>query len=250
VQFRWRSATDSSVSSAGWWVDTVAVVGSVCCTGPVAPSITAQPQSQAVVTGQPANFTVGTSGTAPISYQWYFNSNSIVGATGTNHFIASVQVGDVGGYSVVLSNAVGVVTSSVATLIIGTSPTITTNPVSLVIGAGNAFNFAAAAAGTAPLAYQWRLNGANLSGAAANSFGRIAAQFSDTGSYTLVVTNLFGGITSAPATLVVTGTFAGTLAGWDVSAQTDYGDSPLVPSTNAPVVCVKFCKLVFMVATR
>ena len=238
VQFRWRSATDSSVSSAGWWVDTVAVVGSVCCTGPVAPSITAQPQSQAVVTGQPANFTVGTSGTAPISYQWYFNSNSIVGATGTNHFIASVQVGDVGGYSVVLSNAVGVVTSSVATLIIGTSPTITTNPVSLVIGAGNAFNFAAAAAGTAPLAYQWRLNGANLSGAAANSFGRIAAQFSDTGSYTLVVTNLFGGITSAPATLVVTGTFAGTLAGWDVSAQTDYGDSPLVPSTNAPSITV------------
>ncbi|MCX6896832.1 MAG: M12 family metallo-peptidase [Verrucomicrobia bacterium] len=33
VQFRWRCASDSSVSRAGWWVDSIAVNGYACCVG-------------------------------------------------------------------------------------------------------------------------------------------------------------------------------------------------------------------------
>src|SRR5205823_9178665 len=51
----------------------------------VAPTITRQPASQTVTTGQRATFTVTATGTAPLSYQWQKNGTAIGGATGTTH---------------------------------------------------------------------------------------------------------------------------------------------------------------------
>lgn len=118
VQFRWRCGSDNSVSKAGWWVDSVAVVGSICCGDVVAPVILAQPQGTNVIGGTAVNFSVNAVGTAPLGYQWYFNSNTISGATATNYFIASAAATNAGNYFVVISNAAGSVTSSVAVLAI------------------------------------------------------------------------------------------------------------------------------------
>lgn len=133
VQFRWRCATDDSTAGTGWYVDSFAITGPVCCVG--APSITTQPQNQTVVTNTPASFFVSAAGTAPLGYQWYFNSNIISGATATNHVIASVQGGNVGNYFVVVSNAISTVTSTVVKLTIaGTNAT--TVVISQVYGGG------------------------------------------------------------------------------------------------------------------
>jgi uncharacterized lipoprotein YddW (UPF0748 family) len=82
----------------------------------VPPSITAHPQSQSVKAGSNATFTVTASGTAPLSYQWRQNGTNIPGATSSNYARFNVVLADAGLYSVRVSNSVGAVTSSNATL--------------------------------------------------------------------------------------------------------------------------------------
>jgi hypothetical protein len=83
------------------------------------------------------------------------------------------------------------------------SPTIVTHPQSQTVNAGAPASFFVMASGTAPLSYQWRKNGTNVAGATAATNSIAAAQSTAAGSYTVVVTNAAGSITSAVATLTV-----------------------------------------------
>ena len=83
------------------------------------------------------------------------------------------------------------------------SPSIATQPQSQTVTAGAAVSLWVAATGTAPLSYQWRKDGTNIAGATAATNTIAAAQDTNAGSYTVVVTNVAGSITSAVATLVV-----------------------------------------------
>lgn len=86
---------------------------------PTAPVITAQPQSLTLAVSNSASFTVVASGSAPLSYLWFFNTNTVLGgATNSALTLASVQGTNAGSYFVVVSNSVGSVTSQVATLAI------------------------------------------------------------------------------------------------------------------------------------
>jgi uncharacterized repeat protein (TIGR01451 family) len=114
VQFRWRCGSDSSVGSTGWYVDTVSVGSLVCCLNP--PSITMQPQNRIVLPGQNASFNVVAGGTAPLTYQWQFNGANLTGATATNYIRSNVQPPDLGTYDVIVSNSLGSITSTLATL--------------------------------------------------------------------------------------------------------------------------------------
>lgn len=82
----------------------------------LAPLIESMPQSQDVDIGLNALFTVVAMGTPPLSFQWQFNGTNIAGATGDTYNRSNVQTNDAGNYTVVVSNAAGVVTSSVAVL--------------------------------------------------------------------------------------------------------------------------------------
>jgi hypothetical protein len=88
------------------------------------PVITSQPQNQNAALGQGALFSVTATGTAPLSYQWFFNTNTPV-PTGTNQtlVISSVTSNDAGAYHVVVANAAGSATSAVATLTLAEAPT-------------------------------------------------------------------------------------------------------------------------------
>lgn len=82
------------------------------------PAILQQPVSQASVAGGTVSFSVqAAGGTAPLQYQWWFNGTNLI-ANATNAAVAVIGVGttNVGSYSVVVSNALGSVTSSPATL--------------------------------------------------------------------------------------------------------------------------------------
>ena len=67
-------------------------------------------------------FTVGANGATPLSYQWLKNGTNlsdggrISGSTNTTFSLSHVLATDAAGYSVVVTNALGVATSSVATL--------------------------------------------------------------------------------------------------------------------------------------
>ena len=87
---------------------------------PTAPSIVTQPQDRNVVLGANATFSVVATGSAPLGYQWRFNSVAIAAATNSSHTITGVQAGDAGLYSVVVANSLGSVTSADATLSVTT----------------------------------------------------------------------------------------------------------------------------------
>ena len=87
------------------------------------PVITSSPQPQTVLAGQSATFSVAATGTSPLAYQWLFSGTNLSGATTNPFVIANAQSGDVGNYSVIITNSVGSVTSSLAALTV-----LVTNP--------------------------------------------------------------------------------------------------------------------------
>jgi hypothetical protein len=175
---------------------------------PVAPSITTQPANKTITAGQTATFSVTAAGTAPLSYQWQKNGAAISGATSSSYTTPAETAADSGAqFTVVVSNSLGNVTSGVATLTVNpapVAPSITTQPASQTITAGQTATFSVAASGTAPLSYQWQKNGAAISGATSASYTTPAETTSDNGAqFTVVVSNSVGNVTSSVATLTV-----------------------------------------------
>ncbi len=89
------------------------------------------------------------------------------------------------------------------------APSIGSQPQSLTVDSGNPAVFSVTASGTAPLGYQWRKNGSNLtdggniSGLATSTLSLSTTLSTDAGSYTVVVTNSAGSATSSAAILTV-----------------------------------------------
>jgi len=106
-------------NSAGSVTSSAATLTVTSSTG--APTITTQPASQSVATGGSVTFTVVATGNATLTYQWRKDSTAISGATASSYTISSVATTDAGSYDVVVTNSVGSVTSSAATLSVTTT---------------------------------------------------------------------------------------------------------------------------------
>jgi len=175
---------------------------------PVAPMIATQPANQTVTAGQTATFTVAATGTAPLSFQWQKNGTTITGATSSTYTTPATTSSDNGAkFTVLVSNSVGNVTSSAATLTVNpatVAPSITTQPVSQTVTAGQTASFSVTATGASPLGYQWSKNGTAISGATSSSYTTSATTTTDNGAqFTVVVSNSAGSVTSSAATLTV-----------------------------------------------
>ena len=82
-----------------------------------APTISLQPQPQAVDAGATASFSVTAAGTAPLIYQWQKNGVAIAGATDSTYTTPATTVSDSGAsFTVAVTNSSGTVTSSAAVL--------------------------------------------------------------------------------------------------------------------------------------
>jgi sugar lactone lactonase YvrE len=173
----------------------------------VPPAITNLPQSLTVTQGLNATFTVGASGTVPFTYQWTFDSGNISGATASSYTVANAQPANAGSYAVVVSNPAGSATSSPPAILtvnaVPTPPGVTSQPQNQTVSQTSNATFAVTATGTTPLSYQWRFNGASLASATASSYTCANAQSTNAGSYSVIVTNSYGSITSSTATLTV-----------------------------------------------
>jgi hypothetical protein len=170
--------------------------------------ITNQPDSLAVIAGSNAVFTVGASGNGTLSYQWWFNgTNMLNGATAASLTRTNVSGTNAGSYTVVVTDSTSsfsAITSSVATLTVNFPPSITNQPASQAVTNGGSAAFSVSASGTAPLRYSWRLNATNILAGATNAALTITnARNTNAGSYTVVVTNAYGVVTSTAATLTV-----------------------------------------------
>jgi hypothetical protein len=175
---------------------------------PTAPTITAPPAAATVTAGTAATFSVTASGSAPLAYQWQRDGTNITGATTSTYTVSAPDVADSGTqFRVVISNSAGTVTSAAAALTVTElviAPTIAVQPQSGNALDGTSGSFSVAAAGTAPLTYTWRRNGAVVADATAATYTTPALTLADTGAtYSVVVSNAAGSTTSANATITV-----------------------------------------------
>jgi len=83
------------------------------------------------------------------------------------------------------------------------APAISTQPAGGVFGVGQPISLGVVAGGSLPMSYQWRTNGVAIPGATTNVYNIASAALSDTASYTVVITNVNGGITSDVAVVTI-----------------------------------------------
>ncbi len=172
--------------------------------GPTGPSFLSQPVSITVTQGQSAVFSSLASGTAPLSYQWYFNTNILMsGQTGTNLSLSNVQGTNAGSYSVRVSNAGGNITSTQAVLTVLLPPSITTQPQSQSVVESNNVAFTVVAGGTAPLSYQWYFASAPVPNGTNATHGINGVLTNQAGNYFVTVNNPYGAVTSSVGVLTV-----------------------------------------------
>ena len=171
------------------------------------PAITTQPANQSVVTGSTATFTVTATGGAPLAYQWKKNGTDISGANFSTYKTPATSMGDNAAvFTVAVSNTAGTATSTEARLTVtatAEAPTVTTQPAGQTVITGASASFSVSATGTSPLAYQWKKNGTDISGATSSTYTIAATSLTDSAVFTVVVSNGAGTATSNHATLTV-----------------------------------------------
>ena len=196
----------------------------------VAPAITTQPAAQTVTEGESATFSVTASGTAPFTYQWKKNGADIEGVTTSSHTTDATAIGDSGAvFTVVVTNSVGSVTSSGATLTVNAAPpAISAQPTAQTITAGQTATFSVTATGTGTLSYQWKKNGRDItggSGATSNTYITPAMGYAGNGAvYSVVVSDSVGTTTSNTATLTVSKSTTAQSYGYVANASDDLYD--------------------------
>ena len=106
------------------------------------PFVVNQPQDQNPFCNETATFQVNAGGWPPFAYQWRFEGIPIAGATGLVLTLNNLTLGNAGGYSVVISNMNGSVTSRLATLTVVGEPPLITSPLLAGGKQGVPFNYA------------------------------------------------------------------------------------------------------------
>ena len=111
----------------------------------VSPVITSQPEDTTVICGDDAEFEVAATSVNPLGYQWQYEGLPLEGATNANLLLVDARSSQAGGYSVVVSDQCGSVTSIVAVLGVVVEPPIIISPLTAAGSQGQPFSYAIAA---------------------------------------------------------------------------------------------------------
>lgn len=203
----------SDTSGTTWDSTTIGSIGSGTVPGNVwfddlkieyldPPDIITEPLDQVVNPGANVTFKVVATGNIR-SYQWLKNNTLIAGATTSTYTVLNAQ--QEATYSVLVANGIGVTESDDATLTLNDKPTILAQPQSITAPAGANFALTVRATGSpSNLAYQWRKNGVAVGNATMSDFVFLDCATTSAGSYTVVITNIAGAVTSSVAIVNIT----------------------------------------------
>ncbi len=169
------------------------------------PGISVQPVNVIATTKSNITFSITAGGTGPLKYQWYFIkhgtttvkklAHSAVYPAVTNATLSVVKVSgtaDAGSYYCLVTNSIGSVTSTSATLTVYDAPLVKIAPPSKTLLAG--FNYTMVAKVTKgalnqTLSYQWNKNGNAIGGATTSTYSLVDVQTPNTAVYSCVVSN-------------------------------------------------------------
>jgi hypothetical protein len=172
----------------------------------VPPSITSQPSKDSVSVGSSVSFTVGASGTGPLTYQWMMGGVPIAGATTATLALPDARLADAGTFAVVVSSPVGSATSAGAVLTVSAAaiaPIFQYQPGSTSVTVGGTASLSVGVVGSPPITYQWYKGGIAVLGATSSSLTFATVAATDAGVYSVAIADPAGSVTSANAALSV-----------------------------------------------
>ncbi len=196
-------------------------ISNISCSATSAPTITTQPQNVSVTIGQNASFSVAATGNPSPTYQWQSKTSgatafsNLTGATAASYTLTNAQMANSGTqFRALVSNSAGSVASNAATLtVVGSVPSITTQPKNASIQAGQNVSFTVTATGTPAPRYTWQSKApgaslfSNISGATSATYSLSAVPATMNGTqFRVIATNIAGNAISNAATLTVTTT--------------------------------------------
>jgi hypothetical protein len=137
-----------------------------------------------------------------ISYQWYKNGTEINDASSSTYIKSVLMPTDEGTYSCVVSNACGTKSDSTV-LIMGTVPSFNDTIHNIKKYEGDSLKTSITPKGTEPLTYQWVRNDTVISGASNSNFIIQGLKLTDSGTYSCILSNVCGSVTSEVFILTV-----------------------------------------------
>ena len=240
VRFRWRFAVDTEnfFGGFGWYIDSVSVRDGADCCNPVADlAVLGSVSPEPVPPGQPLSYSVSVTNLGPGSAYGVMVTNVLpqgvafgsgsAGCTFTNGLVlcdaGTLPAGAATNYSFSVSTtSLNSITNLIAvwaftpdsnqsnnqlmavSSVAGSgSPIVFVQPTNTVSVQGGTATLQATAFGTTPFAYQWLFQGGPLAGQTTQSLSLTNLQVQQSGSYSVVVTNIDGSIESGPVRLLI-----------------------------------------------
>jgi len=226
LTWQYASSTYWSPHANNGWLDQVTFTPGVFPTTTVTGL-----SNMTVAAGSSPYLAVSADGTPPLNYQWSYNGADLQGATNSSLSLMDVQAQSQGTYAVLVSNPLGSGAASSFLTVTDAAPTIVTQPIHQAMIPGGATSFSVTARGTEPFTYQWQFNAAPVTGAKASILSLAAIDYTNAGSYSVVVSNSVGSTVSSNAILTVAPTV---VVAW---GDNYYGESIVPPGlTNAVAV--------------
>lgn len=137
---------------------------------------------------------VEATGTGTLNYQWRHEGTNVAWATSAELVLTNLQPALTGRYDVVISDTMGAVTSSVATVSLVDMPAIFGQPQGVITNVGVQVSFTIIASNAGPILYQWLKDGTPLAGQTSANLTIASAAVSDMGGYQAVVTSAASGL--------------------------------------------------------
>ncbi len=203
------SRGDAIVAHSGTYSFRASNVSSVVTSEPLAISVSAFEVFQDLVPTtayleEPFIVFFGANSFLPSTAEWRRDGVLLAGRTNNFLSIDSVTVQDAGDYRVIVRNADGAVTSSVARVtVIARPPWVSSLQSNLFVTAGWPWSMLVFANGRDPLSYQWFKDNVPIPGAITNELYYPSAQVSHAGQYYVVVSDSAGRTTSTVAQVTV-----------------------------------------------
>ncbi len=165
------------------------------------PRFRTQPVNKTVAKGGTLTLTASATGVAPMTYLWYFGTNTFLGTNAGTLTLKTINTNYEGNFFVIATNRLGTATSTNAFVYIKHPPVITTAPKSGLGDEGSNFTFSVVAAGREPLSYAWRKTGSTEPIGFESSLVLTNLATNSAGSYTVTITNVDGKVASAAVVL-------------------------------------------------